>query len=189
MRRWIWGRSARRSRRKLVVGDVAPEVTATTTDGEPLSLTALRGKLVVLAFSYGDARQEQRIIQTSGDVLKDVHAKFGEDARLAIVELLTHTSEIYVQQYIKEISPTWTQAWLGPYATSPLSEYYFGPFPLLWVIGPDGKILAANVKREDLQDAVAQRSADLNDHVLRQETRFVIASNGLFPARRFLHFG
>jgi len=130
---------------KLEEGDVAPDFTANTTDGEQISLSDFKGKSVVLYFYPRDDtpgctkescafRDEFAAFKKKGAVVLGVsidsvksHAKFTEKYKLPFT-LLADEAKTIVQAY-----GVWGQK-------SFLGRKYMGTHRVTFLIGPDGRI-------------------------------------------------
>jgi peroxiredoxin Q/BCP len=130
---------------KLKEGDIAPEFTANTTDGEKISLSDCKGKNVVLYFYPRDDtpgctkescafRDEFAAFKKKGAVVLGVsidsvksHGKFTEKYKLPF-RLLADEDKTIVQSY-----GVWGQK-------SFLGRKYMGTHRVTFLIGPDGRI-------------------------------------------------
>jgi beta-lactamase regulating signal transducer with metallopeptidase domain/thiol-disulfide isomerase/thioredoxin/uncharacterized GH25 family protein len=140
----------------LKIGTIAPEFTvpriAGKGQGDHLKLSDYQGKLVLLDFWAtwcGPCRAEIPAI-------KDIQKTFGDDARFQMISLsLDETAEV-AQRYIKENGLIWTHGFTGNLLTgaSASNAYRVRAIPTTFLIGPDGRILAKNLRGSQLKEAV-----------------------------------
>ncbi|WP_337176000.1 sigma-70 family RNA polymerase sigma factor [Paludisphaera sp.] len=139
------------------VGAVAPAFEATTLDEKPLALGDFAGKYVLLDFWAtwcGPCVKEMPHIRA-------VHDEFGEDDRLAIVGLSLDDSIDALRRFQAERKLPWTIGRLeGGVRSVPNAAYELRSIPALFLIGPDGKILARGMRGEGIREAVAKALAD-----------------------------
>ena len=146
---------------KLSPGDVAPDFTASTTDGSTLRLADLRGKSVILYFYPKDDtpgctkeacafRDSHNRFQTKDAVVLGVstdsvksHLKFTEKYQLPF-PLLADTEKKIVQAY-----GVWGEKTF-------MGRKYEGTHRVSFLIGPDGKIqhIWTKVKPEEHAEEV-----------------------------------
>lgn len=141
----------------LMPGDVAPDFTAKTYDGGEFKLSDFRGKYVVLdywATWCGPCKAE---IPNLEAIYKD----FGGE-KFEIIGLSLDNS-IDLPKAFHEKSPSpYTQGFLGK-SHQALRNYSIKSIPSIWLIGPDGKIIATGLRGEKLREAVQkalERDAD-----------------------------
>lgn len=140
---------------KLKVGDVAPDFTATTTDGSSLSLKDLRGKHVILYFYPKD---DTPGCTKEACAFRDIHAAF--NAKNAVV-LGVSTDPVkshrkFTEKYglpfplLADEDRTLVEAY-GVYGEKVfMGRKYQGVFRVTFHIDPDGNIanIWPNVKPE-----------------------------------------
>jgi peroxiredoxin len=138
------------ARRSLKVGDVAPDFTITTLDGKDLALADFRGKFLLVDFWATWCAP--CLAEMSN--LDAVHKAFGADPRFALVSLSLDESPAEAASFMKSERFTWRQGHVGP--KSPLvAAYGATSIPATFLIGPDNKILATDLRGEKLKAAVA----------------------------------
>ena len=125
---------------KVEAGAVAPDFTLPTDKGAQLSLSAYKGKYVMIDFwaSWcGPCR-------ASFPAIAAFHKKYG--SQLAIVGVSLDRGEPAWRKALSEEKCTWAQAWdqQGMAARS----YAVSAIPLLVLIGPDGKIIGRYSKAD-----------------------------------------
>ncbi len=138
------------------VGDRAPTIAAKTPDGRPLDLAALRGRFVLLHFWSG--RPEDAAVIPH---LKATYDAFGRDPRLVMLGLIADETPGPVRRYAARHGLGWEHRFIGStYDPNPF-EAAFGIWfpPAVFLIGPDGRILAKDLEGDAIQQAVAKALA------------------------------
>jgi peroxiredoxin len=138
---------------RLNPGEPAPEFTVKTLDGKPLKLADYRGKFVLLDFWAtwcGPCKGET-------PHLKAVHEAFGKDDRLAMVGLSLDQETAEPKKYVAENGMAWSQGFLGDWQATDLpGKYGVRGIPSIWLIGPDGKVVAKDLRGDRIKAAVAE---------------------------------
>lgn len=134
------------------VGDAAPAFSVKATDGRPLTLEALTGKVVLLVFwaSWSGPCLD--------DVprLKELHQRFGQDERFAMIGLGLDNDPEAAARVVKEKGMPWPQAVLPGRGRDPVAAAYgVGAVPATFLVGPDGKVLARDLRGDRIVEAVA----------------------------------
>jgi thiol-disulfide isomerase/thioredoxin len=138
--------------RTLEVGQPAPALLSKTLDGKPLELADYHGKYVLLDFWATWCAP--CLAETPH--LKDVYDAFGKDDRFAMVGLSLDESTKAPEQYAAKNGLRWAQAFLGRGGTSTATtDFGVQGIPSIWLIGPDGKVLAKDLRGESIKAAVA----------------------------------
>jgi hypothetical protein len=149
------------SRRKLnemlggpAVGDPAPEIKVEGRGGETFSIEDCRGKYLLLVFcpsGLENLLDAQFIIETEWAV--------GGDERLAIVALQTDAlADIKAaHRWIQMNDLTWRVLFIHPEEFSSISDNYgvVNRCPI-FLIGPDGRLIARNLWGEGIKEAVVK---------------------------------
>ena len=87
--------------------------------------------------------------------LEAVRKAFGADPRFAMVSLSLDETPADASSFVKSQKMAWNQVCLG--ADSPIaSAYNATSIPATFLIGPDGKILATDLRGEKIKAAVAE---------------------------------
>jgi len=135
------------------VGDVAVPFEVQTLDGDSLRLSDFSGKYVLLDFWAtwcGPCCGET-------PYLKSVYEAFGNDKRFAMVGLSLDGTKEAPREYVQENALAWTQGFLGSWGlTSVPDQYGVGGIPAIFLIDPDGNVIARDLRREGIGEAVAK---------------------------------
>jgi thiol-disulfide isomerase/thioredoxin len=133
------------------VGDAAPDFSVQTLDDKELTLSSFRGKYVLMDFwaSWcGPCRGET-------PYLKSVFDAHGKDQHFAIISLSLDQTVDDAKQYTAENDMAWFQGYLPGVWNSPLlMTYGVSGIPSIWLIGPDGKVVAKDLRGDDIETAV-----------------------------------
>jgi peroxiredoxin/protocatechuate 3,4-dioxygenase beta subunit len=137
--------------RPLAVGDRAPVFTIKSLEGKELSLADFRGKYVLLDFWAtwcAPCLEEMPNLQA----IQDQYAK---DPRLVIIGLSVDDRPVSAAYLVKALRLSWRQGFAGP--DSPVvSAYGATAIPATSLIGPDGTILARDLRGEKTKATVAE---------------------------------
>ena len=143
--------------RELNVGDLpSPTIASKAADGRPLDLAALRGKVVLLAFWATYHRQTLASIPH----LKATYDAFGRDPRLVIIGLNEDVLPETMRRYAASHGLAWEQRYLGSGDyPNPIASAFGVKYPAaVFLIGPDGRIIAKDLEGDAIKQAVAGRS-------------------------------
>ena len=139
------------------IGDLAPDFSIETVDGTTLRLGDQRGKFVLLDFWAvwcAPCRAET-------PYLKDVFETFGANDRFAMIGLSLDDDPEKPQAYAEEHEIGWTQGFLGDWSDDEVTKSYgVSGIPSIWLIGPDGTILARNLRGVGIASAINQAMDD-----------------------------
>lgn len=148
-------------RNVLVPGDPAPIWTGTDYEGTEVSLTDFRGKYVLMDFWAtwcGPCLAEVPNIEA-------VYADYAGE-RFEIVGLCIDNTIDLPRDYHAEHPSPYPQVYLGKWNEETATrDYGVHGIPSVWLIGPDGTIIARDLRGEALRAAVreALRGSDSND--------------------------
>jgi len=160
-----------KARLYLRVGDLAPDFTAPRLDGGQFTLSEQRGKLVLLDF-WATWCQPWRAEMPA---IKDIQQTFGADPRFVLVGLSCDQGFEQPAEYAKAHALSWTQvfpgkvrAGVGEGFSIPVREllegvaeiYNVRDIPATILIGPNGRILAMNLRGAPLKEAVRHALSD-----------------------------
>ena len=136
--------------RPLAVGDRAPDFALKALDGRELKLDDFRGKYVLLDFWAtwcAPCLAEMPNLQA----IRDRHA---DDPRFILIGVSLDDQAASAARMVKALNLSWRQGLAGP--DSPVvAAYGATAIPATFLIGPDGTILARDLRGEKTKGAVA----------------------------------
>ncbi len=140
----------------LEVGQEAPAFEIESLDGEPLKLADFRGKYVLLDFWAtwcGPCLAEEPHLQATWEA-------FGDDDRFMMIALSLDEDPKAPQAHVKARETPWLQGFLGPWPDSEVAQD-FGilSIPQILLVGPDGRVVAINLRGEQIKQALAEALA------------------------------
>jgi peroxiredoxin len=141
------------------VGDLAPDFTAPRLDGGPFKMSDTRGRLVLLDFWATWCAP----CRAAMPAMKDIQETFGTDPRFLLVGVSCDEAAEAPAKYTKAIALNWTQVHGGKMLEGVAETYLVRAIPATFLIAPDGRVLAMNLRGPALKEAV--RNA-LNDQKL-----------------------
>jgi peroxiredoxin len=143
--------------RIVTVGNAAPDFVVKGLDDKPIRLADFRGKYVLLEFWAtwcGPCLAEM-------DYMKEVYRRFGGDPRFAMVGLSVDPKPNDPMNYAASHGLAWRQGFLGNCDEAPIvddapvvNDYGVEGYPSIWLIGPDGKVIAKNLYEDSILKAV-----------------------------------
>ena len=137
----------------LRIGDLAPAFEVKTLDGALLRLADFRGKFVLLDFWATWCRP--CVHETP--FLKAACKSFGANARFAMISLSLDADASAPKAFASKNEMQWTQGFLGEWSKSAVTPLYgVEGIPSIFLIGPDGKIIARDLRGEEISEAVAR---------------------------------
>ncbi len=144
----------------LKPGDFAPEFTVQRIGGkdrgERVIPSDLRGKLVLIDFWATWCQPTLAEMPA----LKRVQAAFGGDRRFRLVSLSCDRTIGPAERYIEKEGRTWTHGFTGGLGSGVCTDFKVRLLPATFLIGPDGRILARNLRGASLEAAIRKALAD-----------------------------
>jgi peroxiredoxin len=135
----------------LRIGDIAPDFTVRTLEGKDLKLADFQGKVLLLDFW---ATWCQPCLEEIPN-LKAIHDAFAAHTQFAMLSLSLDESPAVLEWHLRSLGSPWSQAFIGP--DSPIADAYAATaIPATFLIGPDGKILAKDLRGEKIKTTVAE---------------------------------
>jgi peroxiredoxin len=135
------------------VGDLAPDFRVESVDGKAIELADYRGKFVLLEFwaTWSPPCLDQI------PYLKSTFDALGQNPRLAMIGLSLDVKKETPRAYAAKHSLGWTQGFLGEWSRATLPDAYgVRGIPSIWLIGPDGRVIAKDLNLSRIQAAVAE---------------------------------
>lgn len=137
----------------VMVGDLAPDWTATTYGGSEIKLSDFRGKYVLIDFWAtwcGPCIGEMPNLEA-------VYQEFGGD-RFEIVALSLDRTIDEPKAFHENRPSAFTHAYLGQFMRNENTSRKYGVnttgIPAIFLVGPDGKVVARDLNGKALRDAV-----------------------------------
>lgn len=135
----------------LAVGDPAPGFTAQTIAEQPLDLSAYRGRVVLLDFWATWCS----LCLVDLKHIAAVHAELASSSKFAVISISLDSDPRAVERFLRRQNLPWPQLVLGPAASNPIARLYnVMSTPTTFLIDPDGRIAARNVRGEELRERV-----------------------------------
>jgi peroxiredoxin/protocatechuate 3,4-dioxygenase beta subunit len=160
----------------LKVGDLAPDFTARKLDGGRFKLSEQQGKLVLLDFWATWCSPCLAEMPALRELQNAVN-----DPRFVLVGMTCDEDPERPAAYVKANGLSWTQAFAGTINGGVAERYHVRAIPATFLIGPDGRILARNLRGPALGEAVR---AALKDERLFSTAR-PASRPPRFPVTRF----
>ena len=134
------------------VGQPAPNFTINTADDKPVSLSDFKGKYVLLDFW---ASWCQPCRQENPNVVK-VYNQY-KDKNFTILGISLDTDKAAWLQAVKADNLTWTHvSELKDFNGTAVKDYQVQAIPSSFLIDPSGKIIAKNLRGEELESFLAK---------------------------------
>jgi thiol-disulfide isomerase/thioredoxin len=137
----------------LEVGDPAPPLSAMTLDGKPLKLEDYRGKYVLLDFwATWCAPCLAEIPQ-----LKEIYESFARDGQLVMIGVSLDEKIDTPKRLVAAREIPWLQVFVDGATGGPVARAYGAQsIPAIFLIGPDGKVVAKDMRGDQIPKVVAK---------------------------------
>ena len=137
---------------RVAPGSMAPVFTAITLEGDTVSLADLRGKYVILDFWASWCMP----CRAESVHVKEIYQKLHEKG-LDVLSVSSDKDEQAWRKAIEDDGMVWNQGILRGKNKKHVYELYgIVGIPAIWVIDPDGKIIAKGLRGEKLKDFCSQ---------------------------------
>lgn len=153
--------------KRLGIGEPAPEIEGDSLDGSSARLSDHRGKYVLLALWSSDRHD---CLETLGQ-LRAVYDRFGDDSRFIIVGVNLDSSRDAAKKALADLHIQWPQILLHGWDDHRLPRQYTLSPALLFLIGPDGRLVAKNTDAPGMFGFLLQvlrKTPASNVHIDRQ---------------------
>lgn len=140
----------RQARLKLL-GQPAPQVDVPGLDGQPVTLTGLRGQVVLVDFWATNCGPCLADLPVLRDLYRQYHAQ-----GLEIVGYSFDDSRATVEGFVKQQKMPWKQAMNGDPLNGVCAQFQTRSIPATFLIDRQGKIAFVDLRRQELQQAVEQ---------------------------------
>ncbi len=140
-------------------GEPAPIFVLKDLAGETVRLSDYHGRLVLVNFW---ATWSAPCIAELPSLVA-IHKKFAADARFAMISLACDRQAETVRRHLEKEAMPWIQLHAGSAAGNlgaTAKRYTLDELPGVFLIGPDGRVLAKNLKSAELETAIAAALAD-----------------------------
>jgi peroxiredoxin/uncharacterized GH25 family protein len=146
------GKIEMQSRRPLKIGKNAPAFEAKTVDGKTVRLSDFSGKY--LLFDFWAVWCGPCVAETPH--LKAAYEAFKNNPRFAMLGLSLDPDAKAPREYASKNQLGWTMGFLGDWSKTELpAKYGVNGIPCIFLIGPDGKILARDLRGDSIRSTVA----------------------------------
>jgi beta-lactamase regulating signal transducer with metallopeptidase domain/thiol-disulfide isomerase/thioredoxin len=135
----------------LEVGELAPDFVAERLDGGSARLSELRGKLVLVDFWATWCGPCVAELPT----LKQIQQQFGDHSQFALLSISCDNEAEAAKNFVEEHGLAWQHVNVGGTGARVSKDYTVRTLPATFLIGPDGRVVAKNLRGEELKRAVA----------------------------------
>jgi peroxiredoxin len=147
------GKIEMQARKILASGKVAPDFEVKTVDDKTIKLADYRGKYVLLDFWAvwcGPCVAEMPNLKATYDAYKD-------DKRFQMISLSLDPIAKTPRDFAAKNELLWTMGFLGEWSKTQLPDQYgVEGIPSIFLIGPDGKIIAKDLRGENIKATVSR---------------------------------
>jgi protocatechuate 3,4-dioxygenase beta subunit len=145
--------------RKPAVEGMAPNFELEGTDGRKIQLSDYAGKVALVTMCISQVGPEVPEIVD----LKKVYEMYGSNRRFAMIGIVPGTkSHPIIRVMVRELALPWPQGYASSQKVVKILSDFGSSFSGMWnvLIGADGRIIASNLKGEELQKKVAEALAE-----------------------------
>ncbi len=171
----------------LKAGDPAPDFTVRRIGegagaNDRIRLSDNQGKLVLVDFRSSWYEHQSR---SDLNAMIELHKTFGGNPRFRMITLWWDRAPEPAEQVITKQALAWTQGFAGPNPSPASAAYKLRSSQATFLVGPDGRILAKNLRGAELRAAIEKA---LKDESLFRATRWA-SRPARFPLTRFAEPG
>jgi protocatechuate 3,4-dioxygenase beta subunit len=137
---------------RLDVGQLARDFPATTLDGKPIRLKDFRGKYLLIIFSSQTFRSDVSLAESRN--LRALHKMLGNVRRFAMLGITYDLDVDRPKTLVAQRGWDWLNARVSwDVWDKLLDEYALPRFGSVWLLGPDGKVLARDLRGDAIKRA------------------------------------
>jgi peroxiredoxin len=147
----------------LKIGDMAPDFETAALEGNSIKLSSFRGKFVLLDFWAtwcGPCVSEI-------PELKLAHESLSKDEKFVLISLSLDPEKKDPIEFTKKRGMNWTHGYLGDWSEDKVTKSYgVTGIPAMFLIGPDGRIVARDFRapnaRATVEQAMVKKTSERN---------------------------
>jgi peroxiredoxin len=135
--------------KNLKPGEIVTEIAGADMDGKPTKLSDLRGKVVLVHFYAAD---HSPALVPEFASLKKVWDGLGKDPRFTMLSCSLDAKPDAPKRFLAKHPATWPQVYVGDWQKTEVPrEWNVNRFPSLYLVAPDGKLLARDLTFDGLE--------------------------------------
>lgn len=140
----------------LKIGDPAPDFTVRrigqgTGADDRIRLSDTQGTLVLVDFRSSWYEHQSR---SDLAAMIELHKTFGGNPRFRMITLWCDNAVESAEPIITKQALAWTQGFAGPNPSPAAAAYKLRSTQATFLVGPDGRILAKNLRGDELRAAI-----------------------------------